>query len=127
MLPADVEHYLLEIARVLKPDGRCLATFFLLNAESLALMEKGNSAFDFKHDLQTYRVVNPDQHEDAIAYPEDYVLALYERSGFVPSIDYGIWVGRNPSPTNQDGQDIVLARLRDERPDTNAGVSAPSS
>lgn len=34
MLPPDMEHYLDEIVRVLKPTGRCLITMFLLNAES---------------------------------------------------------------------------------------------
>jgi ubiquinone/menaquinone biosynthesis C-methylase UbiE len=29
--PAEVENYLREMARVLKPGGRCLAAFFMLN------------------------------------------------------------------------------------------------
>ncbi len=33
MLRADVEHYLDEIARVLKPGGRCFITYYLLNDE----------------------------------------------------------------------------------------------
>lgn len=41
MLPSDVEHYLSEIARVLRKNGRCLVTFFLLNAESLQLTKSG--------------------------------------------------------------------------------------
>ncbi len=39
MGPREVEHYLGEIARVLAPGGRCLATYFLLNRESLAMMQ----------------------------------------------------------------------------------------
>ena len=50
MLPADVEHYLLEIARVLKPTGRTLTTFFLLNEESLRLMAAGRGRNAFPHE-----------------------------------------------------------------------------
>lgn len=38
MLPEDIENYLSEIARVLKKGGRFLITFFLLNKESLELI-----------------------------------------------------------------------------------------
>ena len=112
MLPRDMEHYFSEISRVLKPGGRWLATYFLLNPDSLSLIEAGTSAFDFRHDIGEYRVRDPDRHEDALAYPEDRVRALYERFGFEISVDYGQWPGRDPSPTNRDGQDIVLARSK---------------
>ncbi len=35
MLPADLENYVGEISRVLKVDGVCLFTFFILNEESI--------------------------------------------------------------------------------------------
>jgi len=35
MLPQDMENYFSEIARILKRNGRCLMTFFLLNEESV--------------------------------------------------------------------------------------------
>jgi SAM-dependent methyltransferase len=112
MLPADLEHYFSEISRVLKSDGRWLATYFLLNDEALQMIVAGTSFYDFTHDLGDYRVFNPDQHEDGIAYPESYVRKLYERFGYDFTIDYGGWPGRGPSPTNKDGQDIVVARAR---------------
>jgi SAM-dependent methyltransferase len=112
MLPADIEHYFAEIARVLRPDGRWLATWFLLDEEALALLAEGRSALDFKHDLGSYRVVNLEQHEDAIAYPSDFVLGLYGRFGFDVTADLGQWAGRPPSATNRDGQDILLAHPR---------------
>jgi SAM-dependent methyltransferase len=112
MLPADIEHYFAEIARVLRPDGRWLATWFLLDEEALALLAEGRSALDFKHDLGSYRVVNLEQHEDAIAYPPEFVLGLYERFGFDVTADLGQWAGRPPSATNRDGQDILLAHPR---------------
>jgi len=34
MLPGEVGNYLSEISRVLKPEGKCLATFFILDDEA---------------------------------------------------------------------------------------------
>jgi SAM-dependent methyltransferase len=112
MLPDDIEHYFGEIARVLRPDGRWLATWFVLDDQALQLMDEGRSAFDFKHDLGGYRAVDPKRPEDALAYPSEYVFGLYERFGFEVSADLGQWAGRPPTPTNKDGQDILLARPR---------------
>lgn len=56
MLPSDVEHYLHEIVRVLKPGGRSLITFFLLNEESSALITQGKASFDFEHEMPGYRM-----------------------------------------------------------------------
>src|SRR6188508_3249240 len=40
MLPDGVERYMAEIARVLKPGGRTVITWFLLNDESLRMLEE---------------------------------------------------------------------------------------
>jgi SAM-dependent methyltransferase len=113
MLPADVEHYFAEIARVLKPDGRWLATWFILDDESLGLIRDGKSFYDFAHDRGPYRVVDPERPEDAVAFPEAYVLGLYDRFGFDAAVDLGQWAGRPATPTNRDGQDIIVARPRE--------------
>src|SRR5262249_30998923 len=47
MLPDDAAHYLAEIARVLRPDERCLISYFLFNDESRALVESGKSTLNF--------------------------------------------------------------------------------
>lgn len=108
MLPGDVENYLREVARVLKGGGRCLITFFLLNEESLALVRSGRSSQNFAHDYGTYRVVDPELPEAAVAYEEDYVLHLFERCGLQigPGIHYGNWCGRSE---HLDYQDILIA------------------
>src|SRR5436190_11466211 len=40
LVPDDARNYFAEIGRVLRPDGRTLNTMFLLNPESLALMDR---------------------------------------------------------------------------------------
>jgi hypothetical protein len=55
MLPDEVSNYLSEIEQVMKPGGRAMITFFLLNQESLKLMESGMSTIDFPCDFRVYR------------------------------------------------------------------------
>jgi SAM-dependent methyltransferase len=108
MFPPDVKHYLHEIARVLKPGGRCLSTFFLLNEESSALIEAKKGPFNFKHEGQGYRTIFARWPETSIAYPEPFVQDLHENCGLQlrePSL-YGSWCGRTDYSSFQD---IVIA------------------
>lgn len=112
LLPEELENYLSEIRRVLAPNGRCLATFFLLNDESLEAIRSGASTIDFRHDFGGYRAKDADTPEAAIAYPEDYVRRLYIERGLsiVEPIHYGAWPGRRSFLSYQD---IVVAVSKD--------------
>ena len=44
LLPADRDNYISEIARVLRPKGRCFATFFLLNEEARQSLRDGRGS-----------------------------------------------------------------------------------
>ena len=46
MLPPDVENYFSEIARVLKPGGRSVITFFMLNPEALTGIGTGRNVIE---------------------------------------------------------------------------------
>ncbi len=108
MLPDDVKHYLHEIVRVLKPGGRSLITFFLLNEESLALIKEGKGSLNFEHEMQDYRTTNVENPEAAIAYPEAFVRDLYGECGLElrEPLRYGKWCGRTDG---MSGQDVVIA------------------
>jgi ubiquinone/menaquinone biosynthesis C-methylase UbiE len=108
MLPEAVDNYLSEIARVLRNGGRSMITFFLLNRESLKLMESGVSTINFKYDLNGCRVKERGTPEVSVAYPEGTVRALYKRYGLEieEPIRYGSWCGRREY---LDYQDIVVA------------------
>jgi ubiquinone/menaquinone biosynthesis C-methylase UbiE len=116
MLPTDMEHYVDEIARVLKPGGRCFATYSLLNPESRRLMESGSGDMRFKHAMGPCAVVDPNVPELAVAYEEDYVRKMYEQRGLSSSdggIYYGSWLGREPSDRSSGlMQDVVLTVRR---------------
>lgn len=104
MLPDEVENYLREIQRVLKPGGRSLITWFLLNPESEALIREGASSLDFVHALGECLTTNPETPEEAICYRQSHVIELYERAGLEiePPIRYGSWCGRKRYLSYQD-------------------------
>jgi ubiquinone/menaquinone biosynthesis C-methylase UbiE len=109
MLPLDYENYLSEISRVLKKNGRCIITFFLLNQQSEKLVQDGRSTLDFQFTIQsgckTTTVVDP---EAAIAYDEESVIDIFNKYGLnvVKPIKYGSWCGRD---TFLSYQDLVYA------------------
>ena len=107
MLPADVANYVAQVARVLKPGGTALATFFLRNAESERLTAAGRSRVTF-HPRRGYGTANPRQPEDAICYDEAHVLGLLGLWGLAPAgpVHYGAWCGRGGA---LNGHDIVVA------------------
>jgi ubiquinone/menaquinone biosynthesis C-methylase UbiE len=108
MLPADMDHYLAESARVMKPGGRCLHTFFLATAEALSLMAQDRAAFNFIYECKGYRTVSRLEPEKAVAYDEAVVRALYKKHGLtiLEPIRFGNWCGRENCIS---GQDVVVA------------------
>jgi SAM-dependent methyltransferase len=91
LLPAEVDHYLSEISRVLRGGGRAMISFFLLENGLLKKGNKKSSWLDFQHEREGYRTINKDMPEAAVAYEEEHVRTLYQRHGFnvVEPIHYG--------------------------------------
>jgi len=107
MRKREMEHYLLEITRTLRPNGRCLVTYFLLNDESRALIEAGRSSLDFKYPLDGCWTKDEDVPETAVAFDEQYIRKLYHDLGFtVESVRHGSWCGRQEYLSYQD---IIVA------------------
>jgi ubiquinone/menaquinone biosynthesis C-methylase UbiE len=108
MLPEDLEHYLSEISRVLKKNGRCLITFFLLNKESLASINSNTSTQKFIYDFGKYRAIDRNVQECAVCYNEQYILGIYRKAGLcISKRCYGAWRKRK---TSLDYQDIIIAK-----------------
>ena len=108
MLAPDMKNYLAEIVRTLKPGGRCMITYFLLNQESREWMAKGKSKFAFKHSLPDCFTSNDKTPEVAIAYEEGFVRDSFAKGGLhiLEPIYYGAWSGRERILSFQD---VILA------------------
>jgi SAM-dependent methyltransferase len=104
MISAEVENYMNEVARVLRKGGRCLISFFLLNEESLALIERGKSFIPLRYKLGQARTVSEAKPELAIGYDEDYVVGLFHQRGLEirRPLSYGSWCGRDNYFSYQD-------------------------
>jgi ubiquinone/menaquinone biosynthesis C-methylase UbiE len=120
MLAEDVEHYLCEVARVLKTGGRCLISFFLLNESSLTLMRANNSTINLNINLGSCWVTDASDPEAVTGYEEDFVRGVYDRYNLEikKPIHYGAWCGREKFLSYQD---LIFAfkasgntRIRDE-------------
>ena len=111
LLPEGAAHYLAETGRVLRPGGRCLVTWFLIDEEADRRIRAGTSATRFDHELPGCRVVDAGVPESAVAFREEDVRRMYAAAGLEiqEPIRWGGWSGR-PDPLSY--QDIVVAVRR---------------
>lgn len=111
MMPDDVANYMHQISRVLKPGGRCIATFFLLNTASSEYMT-GNAAFRFSYDHGDYSLMDSRVKEANIAYKEAYTQDLIRMAGLdIEKTLYGYWSGR-PKNEAYDFQDTLILKKK---------------
>jgi ubiquinone/menaquinone biosynthesis C-methylase UbiE len=108
LLPGEVSHYLEETARVLKPGGTCLLTFFLLTPEAEAELAASRAMLDFRHPIAAGLTTDPAQPEEAVAYPAAEVRQLLSAAGLTVGepIHHGLWAN---TPGGLTLQDIVIA------------------
>jgi len=111
--PPEVENYLKDVSRLLKPEGRCLATFFLLNEEQSELADKSLNALNFNFGEAEWRFVYEHSPESACAYDESFVFSLMKEHHLTlqrPAF-YGSWSGRKNGLSFQDV--LIIKRAPD--------------
>ncbi|MGH8501197.1 MAG: class I SAM-dependent methyltransferase [Gammaproteobacteria bacterium] len=114
LMPDEIARYLSETSRVLKTGGRCVISYFLLNAGSLKQIKAGKlnpPQRSFNYDYGKYRIQNKRVPEAAIAHDETSVRDLYPRYGLAMKepVHYGRWAGGNSDLDVNHNQDLVLA------------------
>lgn len=109
LVRAETEHYLRETARVLRPGGTCLLTFFLLDQHAEEEMAAGRASFDFRHPIEGGFTTDPGQPEEAIAFQAEDLRAMLDAVGLKVQepIRFGLWSNHPGGPA---GQDTVIAR-----------------
>jgi SAM-dependent methyltransferase len=111
MLGVDTLHYLDEISRVLKPGGRCLLTFFLLNANVHARIASDVTTAVFPYadaDSPHMFFSHKNLPEAEIAYDEPWILDALKTRG----LDDGLHVhrGRWSGVQGLSYQDMLVCR-----------------
>ncbi len=107
LVQADASRYLAEAARVLRPGGRLLSTWFLLDDESRARIEAGAAAFDLRRRDAETAVMSEGTPEEAIAYDRAWVIDRLAELGLELRGSWpGTWSGRDGG---RSFQDIVVA------------------
>ena len=94
LLPDAAEHYVNEIARLLKPDGFCVASYFLLNDETRAGVSGGRSflSFDVQHPSGVCRLHDASLPEAAVTFEESFVRRVHDSAGLhIKDIRRGGW------------------------------------
>jgi SAM-dependent methyltransferase len=104
-LMADAaNHYLEEAARVLAPNGRLFATWFLVERT-----DTPPPPFQADFAVAPAAVSDPAAPETAVAYPEAWLRERLDANGFeLHAVHPGSWRGE-PGPTLQD---LIVARRR---------------
>jgi len=104
MYADTIEHYLRELRRIIAPNGRVFATFFLMNSSQSEMEQAGRSAYPLTHRKDAWTCYfNDEDPLHMIAYDQDWVEALVESSGFhVTALELGTWCGRPGQRVYQD-------------------------
>lgn len=109
MLPEGFDRYLSEIARVLKQDGRVMASFFLLTDETLGQLDAGQNPQQPLHDFGDHRLADLKFPEDTVAYRESHVRSLFERLDLeMIELIRGDWATKDHPRLGR--QDVIVAR-----------------
>jgi len=101
---SPMSHYLQEVRRMLRPRGRCLASFFLLNDEARAGIRAGKSVYAFSYAGEGCFVIDPRISDYVVAHDESLLRETATRDGLQVSdpIYYGAWSGRSDYVSFQD-------------------------
>jgi ubiquinone/menaquinone biosynthesis C-methylase UbiE len=95
LMPDEVAHYLSELSRVLKPDGRCVASAFLLNSETRPRIDAGKTNPVFLLQDGDYGVIDQNNPTMGILLDEAFLRrAMAANNLRICEITYGFWSGQ---------------------------------
>jgi len=94
MKAAEVRHYLAETARCLKPGGAAYCTCFILDSESYAQTNAGQTLFRFRHNMGNAFVESVSEPELAVAFERTAFEEMATSAGLnVVAFYPGSWRG----------------------------------
>ncbi|MBK6817678.1 MAG: class I SAM-dependent methyltransferase [Saprospiraceae bacterium] len=109
MLADEVENYVRQIALVLKPQGKAVMTFFILDKESIEYMQSAKPKIKFNLEGTTTSALMDRKVKSAnVAYQRSYLEQLFFTQGLtILESHSGYWSGR-PKQIDLAFQDILI-------------------
>lgn len=123
----DTDHYLSEVARVLRPGGKCFITYFLISPDVKDQFEKHireGTWFRIKGGAIQDREVP----EKVVALREDAIKEIYQKYGLnIETVAYGTWCARTIKPLFGYQDDIWAIKQPSKPQDRSAGKRKKAS
>lgn len=92
LLPSAMEAYARETARVLRPGGRCLISYFLMDAEAEEAVAAGSTIFDFRYRIGPAITFAPANPTEGVAYTEDFAFGVLRNADLeIEQVRRGTW------------------------------------
>ena len=93
MYDTGIAHYVRELARVLRPAGRCLISALLMNDATRRAVQAETTFFAFVHTLGQWNwTLEPDNPLEAVSNDEQWLCETFAHHGFrLEDIEYGNW------------------------------------
>lgn len=93
LFASGIENYLGEIGRMLKPDGKMLATFFLIDDDYQQKIDLNKLIIKFDHEIdENCRAYNSEDPEEIIAYKSGFALDMIRKAGLsIEQVSDGGW------------------------------------
>ncbi len=112
MRSAEIRRYLEEIRRVLRPGGRCICTFYLIDSGELEGMRKDPERIPaIVVPFEDGYVLDPAVPEKVIGFPLALVSEWIRDAGLsVERFSKGLWCGPRPAASVRTYQDLFVLR-----------------
>lgn len=108
MQPAEVQHYLKEIKRVLKPGGKCLATFFVIDEETITQIEHRPDVMQFEYEYENYYLHDEKVKDANIAFKWNALQQMSSNADLsINTFNKGWWRGTERS-NSFNFQDVLI-------------------
>jgi ubiquinone/menaquinone biosynthesis C-methylase UbiE len=90
----EVLNYLQQISRVLKPGGRCLATFFIIDESTREMISQRRDVMQFDYEYDTYFLHDNKVKDANIAFKQDALTGMISKAGLrIQTLGKGWWRG----------------------------------
>jgi ubiquinone/menaquinone biosynthesis C-methylase UbiE len=108
MQPPEVQHYLKEIKRVLKPGGKCLATFFVIDEQTHQTIKTRTDVMQFNYEYEEYFLHDNKVKDANIAFKQQALQNMAQQAQLnITTSNPGWWRG-TPKTNSSNYQDVII-------------------